>query len=278
MGDGPRAMVFTDLDGTLLDHHTYRWDPAVPALEALRSRGIPVVLCSSKTRAEMTEIQQALGLVGPMVVENGGAVVSTGAGELEARFPERVDGLPARVFGRPYGELRAALERLRQEVPGTLRGFGDMDDREVARRTGLPPEKARLARRREYDEPFVWEPEPGPAEVEAARRALARWGVRLTRGGRFWHLTGGNDKGRAVRWLVAAALEAWGEPPRTLGLGDSENDVPMLLAVDRGVLVARPGGGHLSPRPGGVRTVPGVGPGGWREAVLAWLRELEGRA
>jgi mannosyl-3-phosphoglycerate phosphatase len=106
------------------------------------------------------------------------------------------------------------------------------------------------------------------------RSWLAARGLRLTRGGRLWHLTGSNDKGRAVRWFLDAAEEFWGERPRSLALGDSENDLPMLAAVDQGVLVERPGGGHLEPRPPGVATVAGVGPAGWARAVLAWLERL----
>ena len=272
---GRWALVFTDLDGTLLDHRTYRWDPARPALEALRERGIPVVLCSSKTRAEMLAVQKALGLTGPMVVENGGAVLSTGSGELERRLPERLGGLPARIFGAPYARLRAALEALRAGLPGRITGFGDVDDETVARWTGLPLDRARLARLREFDEPFVWEPEPPSQAVDEARARAAAMGLQLTRGGRFWHLTGDNDKGRAVRWLVEAAAAAWGRKPRTLALGDSENDLPMLTAADEGVLVERHEGGFLEPRPPGIRTASGRGPEGWCRAVLAWLGRVD---
>ena len=41
------VMVFTDLDGTLLDHDTYAFDAARPALAALTARAIPVVPVTS---------------------------------------------------------------------------------------------------------------------------------------------------------------------------------------------------------------------------------------
>ncbi|MFQ5696467.1 MAG: mannosyl-3-phosphoglycerate phosphatase, partial [Terriglobia bacterium] len=49
----PRLIVFTDLDATLLDHQTYSWAAAEPALRRLRLLGIPLVFCTSKTRAEV---------------------------------------------------------------------------------------------------------------------------------------------------------------------------------------------------------------------------------
>jgi ribonucleotide monophosphatase NagD (HAD superfamily) len=48
----PSPLVFTDLDGTLLDHDTYDWTPARDALDRLTRAGIPVVFTSSKTAAE----------------------------------------------------------------------------------------------------------------------------------------------------------------------------------------------------------------------------------
>ncbi len=268
-------LVFTDLDGTLLDHHTYRWDAAGPALEALGRVGALVVLCSSKTRAEMEAVQADLRLSGPLIVENGGAVVSTGAGVLESGLPDRVGGRPAKVFGTAYAELRRALEALREELGADLRGFGDLSPAEVARVTGLPEDRARLAKAREFDEPFFWEPAPSPAEVARAREILAGRGLRLTRGGRFWHLMGPNDKGRAVAWLIEQVSRVRGRP-RTLALGDGENDLPMLCAVDEGVVVERGDGGHLAPLPPGLRKVPGRGPVGWNRAVLDWLARHAG--
>jgi hypothetical protein len=52
-------VVFSDLDGTLLDHETYSFDAARPGLDALKSRGIPLILASSKTRAEMQDLGTA---------------------------------------------------------------------------------------------------------------------------------------------------------------------------------------------------------------------------
>jgi mannosyl-3-phosphoglycerate phosphatase len=272
------AVVFTDLDGTLLDHHTYDFAPARPALDALREAGVALVLCSSKTRSEMLAVQARLGIEGPFIPENGGAVLLSGGGPLEAVFPERFEGLPARVFGAPYSELRGALVELRRRHGAGVRGFGDMDDGEVAACTGLPRDQARLARERDFDEPFLWSPPPEEADVARARAWLAGRGLHLTRGGRFWHLLGPSDKGRAVRWLLDAAARLSGREPASLALGDSENDLPMLEAVSVGVLVERPGGGHLTPRPPGIRTVAGVGPTGWCRAVLAWLESKEQRA
>jgi len=272
----PRAVVFSDLDGTLLDHHSYGFEAARPALAALKATGILLVLCSSKTRVELLAAQRRLGITGPFIPENGGAVVLSGGGELAGAFSDNLAGLPARVFGTPYPQLRKALGELRRRFGPGLRGFGDVGEEEVAGWTGLPLDQVRLARERDFDEPFVWQPEPGPNRVDAARSWLAGRGLNLTRGGRFWHVVGPCDKGQAVRWLLRILARHVGGMPESLALGDSENDLPMLQEADEGVLVERPGGGHLAARPRGVRTVAGVGPEGWNRAVTEWLGRLSG--
>lgn len=118
--------VITDLDGTLLDHETYSWEGAEPALDLLRQRGIPVVLCTSKTWAETRRLAERMGISGPAIVENGSAV----------RFgDERV------VLGTPRARVLEAFREM-QAVCQDLRGMSDMDVDEVARRTGLPREVA----------------------------------------------------------------------------------------------------------------------------------------
>ncbi len=66
------AVVVSDLDGTLLHRETYSFDEALPGIASLKERAIPVILVSSKTRAEIEPIREALGLEDPFVVENGG--------------------------------------------------------------------------------------------------------------------------------------------------------------------------------------------------------------
>lgn len=69
-----RIVVFTDLDGTLLDHATYRFDAALPALRLLKARQIPLVVCSSKTASEIEALRNRLRLSHPFISENGGAI------------------------------------------------------------------------------------------------------------------------------------------------------------------------------------------------------------
>jgi mannosyl-3-phosphoglycerate phosphatase len=269
---GLNRLVMSDLDGTLLDSVTYSFGSAASALDGIRSRGIPLVLASSKTRAEMEPIRYQLNHSGPFIVENGGAVFIP-----KGFFSFPLDGTALRgpyqviELGIPYAKLRSWLKEIDQVLECPIRGFGDMSVEEVSKRTGLSLAEAVLAKQREYDEPFVLE--GPPTLTEKVHRLAEERGLVCTRGGRFYHLLGLSDKGQACRYLIecfrrhAAALQ-------TIGLGDSLNDLPMLQAVDQPVLVQRPDGSYDPDvvLPNLIRA-PGIGPVGWNEAILTLLRE-----
>jgi mannosyl-3-phosphoglycerate phosphatase family protein len=264
-----RLIVFSDLDGTLLDFETYSFEAAGAALEALARRRIPLVLCTSKTRAETEPVRRALCNADPFVTENGGAIyIPDGTFPFEEDRLVRAEGYGVIVLGTPYRRIREALAVLRETVEASIRGFGDMDAAEVGRLSGLSEAAAELARRREYDEPFVVR---NGAPLDEIRRAAGTFGLQVVTGGRFHHLLGANDKGLAVKTL-RRLYERTGGPVKAVGLGDSANDLPLLENVDIPVLV-RKADGRYDPdiRMEGLVRAPGIGPDGWREAVLAIL-------
>ena len=270
-----RLVVFTDLDGTLLDHDTYSFKAAAPALRELKARKIPLVLCTSKTKAEVLPLTKKLGLNHPFVVENGGAVYIPRNYFPFALPTARVrTGFQVLELGERYQKLTRALADGAQTSGVKVKGFSTMTDREVAKLCGLDTAAARLARRREYDEPFVLE-EAAPNEKRRFFNWLQQRGLRWRQGGRFLHLMGNNDKGLAVSRMIELFRQLYGEI-QSVGLGDSGNDGDFLAVVDVAVIVARPDGSHdadVLGRVPGARRQKAIGPEGWNEAVQEILEE-----
>lgn len=269
MSASGHMIIFTDLDGTLLHPSTYSFEAARPALRLAAARGVPVVFCSSKTRSEVEGLRLACGNTDPFVFENGGGIVVP---EAAVSFHGRglsPGGREVIALGRPYRELRAALVGLRERLGIPVVGFGDLSADEVSALTGLPPQQAELARHRDFDEPFFFP--PGERGIERFLRAVEDQGLRWTQGGRFYHVHGDNDKGRAVG-ILTRLFAAVAESPVTVGLGDSLNDLPMLEVVERPVLIPREDGSYDErirlPR---LERAAGVGPEGWNEVVLRLL-------
>ncbi|RLB68721.1 MAG: mannosyl-3-phosphoglycerate phosphatase, partial [Deltaproteobacteria bacterium] len=67
-------VIFTDLDGTLLDRDSYSWQPARNALERCRQCRVPVVAATSKTLAETEVVSREIGLDPRFIFENGGGI------------------------------------------------------------------------------------------------------------------------------------------------------------------------------------------------------------
>jgi mannosyl-3-phosphoglycerate phosphatase len=271
-----KLVIFTDLDGTLLDHQDYRWTAARPALRALARADCPLIVVTSKTRAEVGPILLALGRREPFVVENGGAIYIPAG-----YFPFTLEGAITAgagwrkvILGAPRPRLVKQLAAAARRAEVQIRGFSQMMAREVAERTDLPLDDARRALRRQYDEPFVILNETAGAWPRL-RQEIERRGFGTTRGSRFFHITGRADKGVAVARLVGWLRRAYGTNCRTVGLGDCSNDIPLLSAVDQPILVARPGNRYdaetLAAVPH-VQYAAGVGPAGWNRAVLHLCR------
>jgi mannosyl-3-phosphoglycerate phosphatase len=269
-----RLVVFTDLDGTLLSHDSYDWRPARPALAALQHHRIPLVLTSSKTRRELERWRARLGQDGPFISENGSALyVPIATGSAPPAGAEQVDGYWRVELGTPWAVLREALGHLSRDLGVPLLGFGDLDSTQVARLTGLGGEDLAAAMAREYDEPFV---PARPLEEDTERRLAelaAGWGLRVTRGGRFYHLLGPVSKADAAGRLVAGA----GAPVTTVAVGDSPNDLELLAWADYAVVVARPDGSHAPELRQGVpdaHFTQQAGPKGFADGVIAILTTL----
>lgn len=269
-------VIFTDLDGTLLEPGTCSWAAARPALRRLARLQVPLIFCSSKTRAEILFWRRRLGNGHPFISENGGGIFMPPGAFAGLKALPRTGGLATLAFGSPYAQLRLEFVKLRRQLGVAVLGFGDMTVSEVAALTGLSLFQARLARQRDFDEPFVFQGRGRDRFLRAIEASGRNW----TRG-EMYHLLGDHDKGRAVGVLLELYRAGRGpedrrqDPLFSAALGDGLNDLPMLRRVDRPFLVGRPGGGHAPGLkfPGLVRT-RGAGPSGWNEAVMALLDEF----
>ena len=261
-------VIYSDLDGCLLDRESYEVEAARPALEHLKRQGIPVVLCSSKTQAEIELHRELLGLTDPFIVENGGAILIP-----EGYFPvPHAFFRPAGVYGMielgvPYARLTQALREIRRVTGFDLHGFAELRPEKVALLTGLDLQAARRAKLRRYDEPFV--ADLNRQQIKRLTFEIRSRGLTLTRGGRFYHLTGRNTKGLAV--VLLTLLYRSNSPDLiTVGLGDGANDLSMLERVDIPVVIPRKRflvDTALMGRPW--RVAPAPGPEGWAAAIQA---------
>lgn len=252
------AIVFTDLDGTLLNHHDYDYSPAIPALNLLKSLNTPVILASSKTAAEIAPLRLELDLSSyPAIVENG-------AGLLEPGCTTPPDS------GRDYLKIRAILDGAPMELRKYYKGFGDISNADCAKLTGLPLQAAIRAKQRVFSEPGLW---TGPeTDLALFLTFLSDHGIFARHGGRYLTLSFGKTKADQMLNIC----ENYGNPP-VIALGDAPNDLEMLQAADYPVLISNPDAApfdiptDLSKR---ITHSTKPGPAGWNETVQSIVSSL----
>lgn len=255
-----KLLIFTDLDGTLLDHHNYNWSPAKPALQRITRMNFPLVFNSSKTIEEMKPLATDLNLHHPIIAENGGVVIT-----VPNYFPFLEN--TTTYFGCDYKQIIAALNQLRNKFNFLFRGFNDMCVEELMAHTRLDAESAQRAKTRLCSEPLLWQ--QGDESLAIFTKELSHFDLTLTRGGRFYHVMRPVDKGQSMLWLLQQYQEM--EPQTqwiTVALGDSHNDLKMLEQADIPVLITNPSGStpdvsHINHL---IHPIS-PGPSGWNEAI-----------
>lgn len=267
-----RLLVFTDLDGTLLDHHDYSWQKAIPALAALEQQNYPVIINSSKTSTEIIKLRQLLANHHPFVSENGSvANIPVGYFSAENELEKNNSSYKIHIFGKAYRDIVDTLESIRAKYNYRFNGFNDISTNELALLCNFSEQQAFDAKQREATEPLIW------LDTKEAflrfQSLLAEEDLIVIKGGRFYHVMADVDKGQTLLWLKKQYQTFQPETEFiTIGLGDSFNDVQMLEVVDYPVLISNTeiNQPDLSYLPN-ITVTNSPGPEGWGEAVLAIL-------
>ena len=264
-----KLIIFTDLDGTLLDYSNYSFEAAMPALQLIKEKNIPLIICSSKTRKEIEHYRKKLYNLHPFISENGGGIfIPKGYFNFQLSDPRLLVEEDKQYhlirLGAKYSDLRNALNELRAEG-FDIKGFGDMTVEEVSALTGLNIDEAEMAKERDFDEPFIFAEaiHASPLLIDAIKKK----GLNHAQG-QFHHILGNSDKGKAVSILIDLFQKEYSKVV-TIAVGDSPNDIPMLEIVDHPIIVRKSDGEYdRQINIHGLMKADGIGSGGWNKIII----------
>jgi mannosyl-3-phosphoglycerate phosphatase len=257
-------LIATDLDGTLLDD-AYGYAEAAAALDAIGEEfdDVAIVLASSKTLAEMLALA-GLAVRPPMLIFENGAGFAVP--RLSSSAGDDAGDYDLTILGAGYAEICSALHEISAEAEFRFRSFHQMSRAEVAELTGLGMTEAALARRRLASEPLRWH--GAPQALPRFVTALGARGLRLQRGGRFYHVTAAAaDKRHALDALLAKLDADYDVSPMLIACGDAPNDLELIDAADRALLFPQRDGTYLREADERIAHARTAGPADWLAGV-----------
>ena len=221
--------VVSDVDGTLMDHY-YDLTPAKETIKLLQELSIPVILCTSKTAAEVQVIRKQLNLTDPYIVENGAAIYGESLDKVNGEI----------ILGEKYEILEKILNSISKEINYDLKPLNNISDQEATELTGLKGHSLELMRDRHWSMPFLNPPENIEEQINYCCK---KFNVEIFRGNRMSHMLSiYSNKGKAIN-----ELKKYSNNPniKIIGLGDSPNDLPLLLNSDFKIVIPSPSGPNL---------------------------------
>jgi len=182
-------------------------------------------------------------------------------------------------LGNPVDNIRAKLSAIRKKYTINFKGVADVSVEELSNIASMPIEQAKRMADRRYGETIL--------QIE--RKDVARLikyandeGMKVIHGGRFFDVTIGNDKGKAVEILRNLFKNKFHDNVTFFGIGDSTNDISMLNLMDVPILVQKPDrswldyeikmlenvdSSNISNNKNNIIKINGIGPNGWENAV-----------
>lgn len=266
-------LIYTDLDGTLLDHDSYDFSVAVPLLKRLALHRVETIFCTSKTYSEVIHLRKQLDNHAPFIVENGSAIYLP-----KWMFENRPSGATSQTaywcyaFCPPRQRWLELIEQNRSRFEGCFEQFATMSTERVMALTGLTHSQASRAKAREFGEPLHWL--GSDEDLTAFCKKLIEQGANVLTGGRFVHVSGQANKGLAMEWLTHQFEQQTGHSKITIALGDSQNDAALLDSTDYAVVVKSPAQPFpVLQRKDKVYYTQAFGPEGWVEGLEHLFRQ-----
>jgi mannosyl-3-phosphoglycerate phosphatase len=263
-----QKVVFTDIDGTLIDLISGKYGESDKLIYTLRENNVPIVLCSAKTFAEQNKIRDDLGLMDPFIVENGGAIIIPKnyfdfQFDIEQTRIKEEQGYIIIELGESTREIRTKLAEIKKKLKIEFKGVADVSIEELSRLATMPIDYAKRMSEREYGETIL---QIKKSDIPTFTTSIEKMGIKVIHGGRFFDVTMGTDKGKAVSILIKLFRKKYRNQIKFFGVGDSANDASMLKLMDVPMVVQKPDSSWSELEIKNVIRLKGIGPEGWKSA------------
>ena len=230
--------VFTDIDGTLLNHKNYSYGNLKKFIKKIKN-SVQIIFNTSKTFSEIINIQKQLGLDFPFIAENGACIF----------FPEGY--LSKNILNKEFFKykkfvcykltklepklLLKELHSLRTKY--NFNFLSELNDKQIIKITNLKHKDLENAKNRLFTNPIYWNDSKEKIFRFKSELNLIKENFCILEGGRFLHISDNYNKGIALKKFLSIVKSSFSSNFITVSLGDSENDLSMLESTDYSCIV-----------------------------------------
>ena len=266
-----QKVIFTDIDGTLLDSHFPDIKKMKKLVEKTLQNGIHLIFCSSKTELEQNKIKSKIELHEPFIVENGGATI------VPVDYFKKSKIAHSKTLNKNYiietggsaYTIRTLLKKIRLEHDLNFKVVSELSIPELTKIANIPRDFASRMMKRKYSETIV---QIDTDDIPEFANIVEKVGLKMIPGDQYFDITLGNDKGTAVKILIDIFRNEYENNVIFFGIGNSKNDESMLSLMHLPILVQKVNGGWQNLQMDNLQRVKGVCPKGWEVALELILK------
>ena len=223
-----KILIFTDLDGSLLDKETFKFDVIKDYFKELVRNGIIIIPNSSKTEAELLDFNEQNNLDLSFITENGSSI--HGLNKIHQNLPDKI------IISRTIDEIRNIYEEnISLDFKNKITHILELEIEVQQKILGLPLDKIKLAIKRNHSLPIKFN--GTKIEKNEFIKIMNNSGLTIQTGGRIMNICDNVNKSKAISKTIELINTKMNDQIVTIGVGDNQNDIEMLRHTDYACLV-----------------------------------------
>ena len=223
-----KILIFTDLDGSLLNKETFKSDVIKDYFKELIRNGIIIIPNSSKTEAELLDFNEQNNLDLSFIAENGSSIHRLN--KIHQNLPDKI------IISRTIDEIRNIYEEnISLDFENKITHILELEREKQQKILGLPLDKIKLAIKRNHSIPIKFN--GTESEKNEFTKILKNSGLTIQTGGRIMNVCDNVNKSKAMSKALQLIRKQLDDEIITIGVGDNENDIEMIKHTDYPCLV-----------------------------------------
>tara|TARA_B100001564_G_C20575984_1_gene640674 strand:+ start:341 stop:1177 length:837 start_codon:yes stop_codon:yes gene_type:complete len=260
-----KFLIFSDIDGSFMNHRSYSYSTLKKYILLLKNH-CQVIFNSSKTFAEINELNKSLKILSPFIVENGACIFfprNYNNIVLNKNFFKYNEYLGYKLTNKNSELLISETNHLKKKYKFSF--LSEITDLRLKKISNLNIQQLKRSRMRMFSNPILWEDKE--TKKDQFSKEINSLGYEVSYGGRFLHLCDSYNKGKAVNEFLAILKLNKNLSYKTISIGDSDNDLSMLEQTDYSCIIKSSKKKLLLNKKKNNYYSKNFAPEGWRESL-----------